>query len=120
MVCESLFSEKKRSGTFEEVFSNAGHDCINRCGGVGVMSLVVVLSVMSGFNREVSARLQGFGSHVVLQSNSNENLPNLDDVYDSLDGEHALIREVVKGEVVARSFVSTRTTDCWCRASRRR
>ena len=73
---------------------------------LGITSLIVVLSVMNGFNKEVSERLRGLGAHIVINSNQMNELPKLKKVENVLKDKINSLDVVVGGEVILRSFIT--------------
>lgn len=72
-------------------------------GGIalGVMALVVILSVMRGFDREVTERLLGVGAHVTIHVPL-EASPQSDDIKKILPSEHLQrVTAFVEGEGIA-------------------
>lgn len=75
---------------------------------LGVMSLIVVICVMQGFNDEVGLRLIGLNSHITISSKDNSKLPPLQEVEAVLGDQKLTLNEVIKGEAVVKSFVNER------------
>ena len=64
---------------------------------VGVMALIVVLSVMSGFEKTLKEKIVGTQAHLILQKTIQEGIENYDEVAKKV--------EEVKGVVSAAPFI---------------
>ncbi len=53
---------------------------------IGVAALIIVLSVMNGFESEVRSRIIGFGAHIELRTYHNAGLEAPDDVAEKISG----------------------------------
>ncbi|RMD92784.1 MAG: lipoprotein-releasing ABC transporter permease subunit [Calditrichaeota bacterium] len=58
---------------------------------IGVAALIIVLSIMNGFESEVKNRIIGFGSHIRVRTFHNQGLQNVDEVMNKIkDIEHII------------------------------
>jgi lipoprotein-releasing system permease protein len=71
---------------------------------VGTMALIVVLSVMRGFRRELTDRLLGFNAHITITQRDRGAELSRDEVLRLLDRAHVRdLAPFVQGEVIAES-----------------
>jgi len=90
---------------------------------IGVAALIIVLSIMNGFEREVRARLIGFSAHIELRTYHNKGLENYREVTQKIAGvqhivgispyitEKALIISKKKKQGVAVKAIDPATVD---------
>lgn len=90
---------------------------------IGVAALIIVLSIMNGFESEVRSRIIGFGAHIELRTYHNqglENYPNIVEKIENIDhirgispyiSERALIISQKKRYGVAVKGVDPKTVD---------
>ena len=86
--------KRRKSVSFNTLTSVAGVS-------LGVMALLVVLSVMSGFHEDLQKKILGANAHVVIQSHSN-GIPNYSDVMEKIrdiDGVKA-VSPLLMGQVM--------------------
>lgn len=80
---------------------------------VGVLALVIIMSVMRGFKRELTDRLLGFNAHITLSRDTSAEELSSDQVQTLLSRAGATLRDVapfVQGEVIAVSSASGELT----------
>jgi len=80
-VAKRYFRSKRRTGFISLInyFSIAGVT-------IGVAALIIVLSVMNGFETEVRSRIIGFDAHILFRSFHDQNLKNYRKFIDDLKG----------------------------------
>ncbi|MEE9523294.1 MAG: ABC transporter permease, partial [Thermodesulfovibrionales bacterium] len=86
--------KRRKSVSFNTLTSVAGVS-------LGVMALLVVLSVMSGFHEDLQKKILGTNAHVVIKSHSN-GIPNYSDVMEKIrdiDGVKA-VSPLLMGQVM--------------------
>lgn len=70
------------------------------CVAVSIFSLIVTFSVMKGFDKELSKRLIGFNSHLLLYAPQGEAYSDLPDVVQNHKNEIKKIVSYLEGEVI--------------------
>lgn len=71
---------------------------------VGIMALIVILSVMRGFKKELTTKLLGFDAHITITKNEGAKQLNYEDIKAILGEIETLhIIPFVQGEVIAQS-----------------
>ncbi|MEE9169570.1 MAG: ABC transporter permease [bacterium] len=61
---------------------------------IGVAALIIVLSIMNGFESEVRSRFIGFDAHVRLQGFHNQGLKNYEEILKEVQNEEHVIAAV--------------------------
>jgi len=71
---------------------------------VGVMALIVVMAVMSGFDSEFKSKIVGMNPHLIIQKPGGiENYNELADVIHALDPQFVSVSPFTQGQVIIRS-----------------
>ena len=89
-IAKKLFSSKKKNNSFTKPIINIAIIAV----AISVSVMLISLIVMKGFKKDISSKVIGFGSHILVTNFSNNNSYESEALNASLDLKSSLKKKI--------------------------